>query len=179
MKYLKKFESLREEYGDMIAPRDPEDEPQTVPGFELGTIDPDDDEIYPDLGEISQAEEYKKFLKIVKERNFEETPTEIKINLTKLGYDYCMSIYNYTTHIVKFLNDELVGKYISNGFINIMSDENIEGIIKRVVLSYHDSHDCSTHFTLRIIDLSNSEYNYCKSIITIDKTKTDANKYNL
>lgn len=176
MKYLKTFESIRDEYPGMFSERE---EIESVPGFENGTIDPDDDEVYPGLGDISQAEEYKKFLKIVKERNFEETPTEIKINLNRIGQDYCMSIYNYSTHLMKFLNDELVGKYVSNGFENIMTDENIEGIIKNVFLTYKDSFNCSNFFSLSLINTPKSENNYCKSFITIDKSKSEANKYNL
>lgn len=179
MKYLKNFESIRSEFPDMFSPIDPEDEPQSVPGFETGTIDPDDNEVYPGFDTVSQAEEYKTFLKIVKERNFQETPTEIKINLKKIGEDYCMSIYNYPIHLKKFLNNELVGKYISNGFQNMMTDENVEGIIKRVILTYHDSNDCSNHFSLELVDQPFSENNYCKSVISIDKTKTSANKFNL
>jgi len=42
MKYIKNFESIRSEYPDMFAPTKPEDEPKLVPGFEDGTIDPED-----------------------------------------------------------------------------------------------------------------------------------------
>jgi hypothetical protein len=179
MKYIKNFESIRDEYSGMFH-SEPE-EIESVPGFDDGTIDPDDNEDYEIDGikYDSGTKEYKKFLKIVKERNFEETPTEIKVNLNRIGQDYCMSIYNYPKHLIKFLNDELIGKYVSDGFGNIMNDDNIEGVIKRVALTYHDSFHCSNHFTLRLIDVPNSEDNYCSSFITIDKTKSDANKYNL
>jgi len=186
MKYIKNFESLRDEYGDIFAPRDSEDEPQTVPGFELGTIDPDDHEVYDygeDSGEIriSEAESYKTFIKVVKERNFteNENENEIKINLTHLGNDYCMSIYNPMKHLNKLLNDELKGKYISDGFDDMMKDTNITGIIEEVFITYYDNMNCYTHFSLKLKGIKKSNDYYCKSIITIDELKTSTNKYNL
>ena len=70
MKYLKYFESIRDEYPGMFAPRKPEDMPQTVPGFEGGTIDPNDDYIYQDSetgvpnNPRTDKERYQDFLKI-------------------------------------------------------------------------------------------------------------------
>jgi hypothetical protein len=178
MKYLKKFENLREEFP--IEPRKPEDEPQLVPGFESGTIDPEDDASWNFYGVEyeSGVEMYKKFLKIVKERNFKENKDEIIIDLRGIGYDYCMSIYQANKHMVDFLNNELKGKYISKGFKNIMTEKTSEGIIEEVILFY-SSGDCSTIFNLK---LKNEKYDkdyMCERFIIIDKIKSNANKYNL
>ena len=192
MKYIKTFEDMESEYSGMFAPKKPEDEPQQVPGFELGTIDPEDDEVY-DFGEnsgeikISEAESYKTFLKIVKERNFEETKTEIKINLHKLGQDYCMSIYNPSPHLTDFLNDELNGKYICKGFINMMEDVDvtdddnftyIKGVIERVNLYYYNN-QCDAIFNLKLEGIPFSTNTMCNNIITIDKLKSEVNKFNI
>jgi len=192
MKYIKKFENyIQNDFEGMFAPKAPEDEAQSVPGFELGTIDPDDDEIF-DFGEnsgeikISEAESYKTFLKVVKERNFEETEDEIKINVHKLGQDYCMSIYSPTKHINKFLNDELKGMYISKGLYDIMEknveDVNnftpIEGIIESIKVHYYNN-QCDAFFNLKLKGSPYSEDTMCNNIIIIDKLKSEANKYNL
>lgn len=190
MKYIKNFESMREEYPEMFSPREPEDEPQSVPGFENGTIDPEDDEVYPYDGfsKISQKEEYKTiFLKTVKERNFEETETEIKINLHQLGHDYCMSIYGplVDKYFIEFLNNELKGKYISKGFINIMENvtdinnfTSIEGFIEDVkggISGY-----CDSHVNLKLKGIPyDRERTICQRNIVIDKIKSTASKYNI
>ena len=188
MRYIKmyeEYEGIESEYPGMFAPKDPKDEPQSVPGFENGTIDPDDDEVYGEpFGDISDAESYKTFLKIIKERNFEETDNEIKINLHKLGQDYCMSIYDPTKHLKKFLNNELKDKYISEGFYDIMEDipdtnyTHIKGIIERVIVSYYNN-QCDAFFRLKLKGKPLSEDTLCKNIITIDKLKSEANKFNI
>jgi hypothetical protein len=189
MKYIKNFESIRDEYPGMFSPRNPEEEPQSVPGFEDGTIDPDDNETYDGLedlfGEISDAESYKIFIKTTKERNFEENETEIKINLNRLGQDYCMSIYNPDKHFSKFLNDELRGKYISKGLINIMENipdldfTPIEGIIEDVKVHINGG-DCSSYTNLKLKGIKfDRDHTICQNIIIIDKLKSSANKYNL
>ena len=191
MKYIKKYEDygIEYEFPGMFASRKPEDEPQNVPGFESGTIDPDDDEVYDIEGfsEMSGKEGYeKKFLKIIKERNFEETQTEIKINVHRIGQDYCMSIYQPTLHINKFLNDELKGMYITKGFINVMEKDVtdvqnytfIEGIIEKVKVTYYND-KCDAFFNLKLKGKPYSEDTLCNNTIVIDKLKTDANKYNI
>jgi len=190
MKYINNFENFESEYSGMFAPKSPEDEPESVPGFELGTIDPDDDEIY-DFGEnsgeikISEAESYKTFVKIVKERNFEETKTEIKINLHKLGQDYCMSIYNASAHLNDFLNNELKGKYIYKGFIDIMEDVPdsdsftfIEGTIESINANYNNN-QCDAFFNIKLKDKPFSKNTMCNNIIIIDKVRTELNKFNI
>jgi len=187
MKYLKTYDNLSEEFP--IEPRKPEDEPQSVPGFELGTIDPDDDEIY-DFGEnfgeikISEAESYKTFLKVVKERNFKEDKDFITINMSRIGEDYCMSIYNFNKHLKKFLNEELKGKYVSNGFRHIIQDKEYEGIIDNVVLVYVDGFKCSVLFSLKLEGVEYDDDFCCDKFITIDKFKSsdvwkDSNKFNI
>lgn len=182
MKYLKKFESIRDEYPDMFEPLSDEEKPEFVPGFEDGTIDPDDTEGWTDMEGYfhePQSKDYEKFLKITKERNFEETNTEIKINLYKLSQDFCMSIYNHHKHLYKFLNDELIGKFISDGFYNILTDYKIKGLIEKVFITYHDDKGCYNFFNLKLKDLESTDHTSCHNIITIDKIKTEQNKYNL
>lgn len=186
MKYIKSFESIRDEFPGMFPPEKEEDLPQTVPGFELGTIDPDDHEIYNFEGDghiqKSDAESYKTFLKITKERNFIETPTEIKINLKQLYHDFYMSIYNHYKHFKKFLNDELLGKYVSDGFFSIFTNDDNEpedffqGIIEKISIIF-DGHSAFVNFKLK--NQAYSENNMCGHFITIDKIKSNANKYNL
>lgn len=181
MKHLKTFESIRDEFPGMFEPRKPEDRPKSVPGFEGGTIDPDDDDVYGD-DNTSDKERYKTFLKVVKERNFEETENEIKVNLKRIDQDYCMSIYNYNKHMLKFLNEELSGMYIADGLINVMNDFNIEGIIEEIVISYHNGFDYSDLFNMRIKQArgqGTSDDWVCMETLTIDKIKSSANKYNL
>ena len=181
MKYIKNFEGIRSEFPGMFAPLAEEDNPKNVPGFENGTIDPYDDEVYGEpVDEISQKEQYKTFLKLVKERNFEETEDEIKINLYKLSQDFCMTIYSFQKHLHFFLLDELKGKYISDGFYNILKDEdNIEGIIENVYSMYYDDEKCSILFNLKLKGIPTFDDTSCKNIITIDKLKSSANKYNI
>ena len=187
MKHLKKFESIRDEYPGMFEPISEEDKPKDVPGFDGGTIDPDDDEVYGEpFPEISQKEQYETiFLKLIKERNFDESTSEIKINIHRLGQDYCMSIYNAPTHLKKFLNDELIGKYISGGFVDVMEDYdiddtkgNVQGIIERVISVRIDSM-CNASVNLKIKGYSKTSYTTCLNVITLDKEKTNMNKYNL
>jgi len=191
MRYIKNFESIREEYPGMFEPIKPEDEPQEVPGFDRGTIDPEDDEVYHDIDpmfdEMSEKERYETiFLKLVKERNFIETPTEIKINLRKLAHDYCMSISHASKHLKKFLNDELRGKYITKGFVDVMNSEpddeiagNIEGIIENVI-SVNIDNQCSALINLKVKDSNIDKDNtICTDSITIDKKKTMFNRFSL
>ena len=168
---------FRSEYPDMFEPRKPEDEPQYVPGFESGTIDPEDDDAYENHD--SDKERYETiFLKLVKERNFVETPTEIKINLRQLAQDYCMSIYHATKNLRKFLKDELIGKYVSHGFVDIMKDNDVKGIIEDIVFVNIDS-ECDVIINLKLKNISKSENTACHNIITIDKKKSIEGKYNL
>jgi hypothetical protein len=186
MKYLKSYESIIDEYPGMFPHRKEEDMPQTVPGFELGTIDPEDNEPYNFKGdgyiEISDAESYKKFLKVTKERNFIETPTEIKINIKRLYHDFYMSIYNSNKHFRNFLNDELLGKYISDGYFSIFTDDNnapvdfFEGIIEKIYIVFDDY---SAIIWFKLKDQEYSENNICSEFITIDKIKSISNKYNI
>lgn len=182
MRHLKKFEdSFYDEFPFVERPASPD----SVPGFEDGTIDPYDDEEYEILGKKykSGKQEYEKFLKIIKQRNFQETKEYITINIEGIVNDYCMSIYNYKEHIMKFLKEELIGKYIIEGFKNILTDETYQGIIEDVICLYINDFDCSMFFSLELknqnignsygLDIS------CNSTIKIDKMKTDSNKYNL
>lgn len=183
MKYIKTFESIRDEYPGMFAPLSEDELPESVPGFEDGTIDPDDTEGWTDIeGHYyePESEQYKKFINITKERNFEETANEIKINLHKLSQDFCMSIMNHQRHLYKFLNEELIGKFISDGFYNILEDnKNIEGIIEKIFIPYYDDKGCYSFFNFKLKDLEYSEDTSCKNVITIDKLKTTTHKYNL
>lgn len=186
MKYIKKFENydLRGEYPGMFEPEKEEDLPQSVPGFESGTIDPEDDEVYhnlhSDFNEISEKELYEKFKIVTKERNFIESSTEIKINIKKLYHDFYMSIYSPNKHYLKFLKDELMGKYISNSVIDIMGDINIKysGVINKIKCQYVN-HSALVSVKLEGVDELDIENSLCDSIITIDKMKTQTNKYNL
>jgi hypothetical protein len=186
MKYIKSYESIRDEYPGMFPPKKEEDIPQTVPGFELGTIDPDDNEPYNFKGdghiEKSDAESYKTFLKVTKERNFIETSTEIKINIKRLYQDYYMSIYNYHKHFRKFLNDELLGKYVSDGFFSIFTNDNNEpdkffqGVIERIYIIFQEDY---AFINFKLKNQEYSEDNMCGDFITIDKIKSTANQYNI
>lgn len=187
MKYLKTFERLRDEYPGMF----PEPEiPESVPGFEMGTIDPEDDEVYLDdegkplFSEKSEKELYEDFKKITKERNFEETSDEIKINIKRLYQDFCISIYNCDKHFRKFVDNELIGRYISKGFkrYNFETPEityiPMEGIIEKVL--YHlESFDCEGSINLKLKDIKFSDDTTCESIIIIDKLKSSASKYGI
>lgn len=185
MKYIKNFESIRDEFPGMFEPRKKEDLPQVVPGFETGTIDPEDDEVYDFKGDgnirISDAESYKKFIEVTKERNFIETNSEIKINIRRLFHDFYMSITNSRKHFIKFINKELIGKYISNGFYfdNIVSNDsklNLQGIIEKVYIMFDDD---LAFINLKLRNQDFSDYNGCENIIILDKKKSTADKYNL
>jgi hypothetical protein len=174
MKHLKYFESIRDEFADMFAPRKPEDEPQEVPGFEGGTIDPDDDCWRDD--KTSDKDVYQDFLKVTKERNFQETEDEIIINIKRLWEDFLMTIYNSKKHYKKFLRGELVDRYVSKGYKDIMTDEPYEGII-RFVGFFFDGDSCFVEFQLK--DHKKIKNGFVEKFITIDKLKSEANKYNL
>jgi len=183
MKYIKSFESIKSEFPVMFAPIKPEDEPQQVPGFESGTIDPSDDEFYNFEGkgniQISDAESYIKFLKITKERNFIETSDEIKINIKKLYEDFYMTVFNNRTYFKQFLESELIGKYVSDGYLNMFDDKthgNYKGIIEKVYIMY-DGYSAFVNFDLKNQKLDDGAF--CENVITIDKLKSSANKYNL
>jgi hypothetical protein len=177
MKYLKYFESIRDEYADMFAPRKPEDEPQPVPGFESGTIDPNDGEIWGD-NKISEKEMYQEFLKITRERNFKETEDEIIINMKRLWEDFLMTIYEQQSHYKKFLRDELVGKYVSKGYRDYLrsNEEEYEGIIKEIGFLF-DGDSCFVELQLK--EHEKIKNGFVEDFITIDKMKTTASKYNL
>jgi hypothetical protein len=168
------FESIRDEFPGMFAPRKEKDYPKNVPGFESGTIDPEDEVPYNDG--VSDYESYKKFLIVTRKRNMKETDTEIIINLKRLYEDFYMSIYNSREHFRTFLKKELVGKYISKGFEDIVHDIKCEGIIDSVHIMF-DDYSAFVNFTLK--GQAFSEYASCKNKIVIDKIKSEANKYNL
>lgn len=174
MRYIKSFESIRDEYAGMFAPRKPEDMPQPVPGFEDETIDPDDDEIWRDNGR-SDKDIYQDFLKITKERNFQETEDEIIINIRRLWWDFYMSIYGAKEHYMEFVRNELMGKYISKGFRDLFTGKFYEGIISRIVFNF-DGDNCYEEFELNGVWIKDG---FCEEFITIDILKSDANKYNL
>jgi len=172
------FESIKDEFPGMFAPEKEEDKPQVVPGFEDGTIDPDDTEPWEFGGKIYNADsdKYEKFIKITKERNFKETPTKLIINLKRLYHDFYMSIYNPTKHFKKFIDKELIGKYISSGYNDMMDDTIFEGIIEKVEYTF-DTY--SAFLELKLKNQKKPKYAVCSEIITIDKVKSTANKYNL
>lgn len=187
MKFIKKFDnySIRSEYPGMFEPIKPEDLPQTVPGFESGTIDPDDDEIYLDddgkplFSKKSEKEQYEDFKKITTERNIKENSEKIEINLKKLYHDFYMSIYNANKHYKKFVNDLLLGKYISKGAYDIISVnyDNIEGIITDIKIMFLDY---SPAINLKIKDVDVDMDNiFTHDIVIIDKIKSTASKYNI
>jgi len=185
---FKTFESIRDEYADMFVPRKPEDEPQEVPGFEGGTIDPNDNEIWLDYetgvpnNTKSDKDRYKDFLKITKERNFQETDDEIIINMKRLWEDFLMTIYEKQEHYKKFLRDELVGKYISKGYKDLLNGNlskkyvEYKGIIKEIGFTF-DGDDCYVEFQLK--GHKKIKNGFVGDFITIDKLETDANKYNV
>lgn len=175
MRYIKSFESIRNEYPDMFAPRDPRDEPQPVPGFEDGTIDPN--ETRKNSKGISEKDRYKDFLKITRERNVQETEDETIINMKRLWHDFYMSIYESKEHYMSFVRRELIGKYISKGYRDILFNNiNYEGIIKEIIFNFDDD-NCYEEFQLNCQKWIKS--GYCENFITLDKLKSDANKYNL
>jgi len=177
---FKLFESIRDEYADMFAPRKPEDMPQSIPEFQDGTIDPDDDEPWSEIHMKNKTNDKiiyeKEFLPLTKKRNFEETEDEIIINMTRLWHDFYMSIYGAKDHYMEFVRNELLGKYISKGYRNILTDEHYEGIINRIVFNF-DGDSCFEEFQLN--GQSWIENGFCEEFITIDILKTDANKYNV
>ena len=185
MKYIKTFESIRDEYPGMFEPRKPEDEPKPVPGFEDGTIDPNDDEAWRDdqrnNGElVSDKDRYKDFLKITRERNFQETEDETIINMKRLWYDFYMSIYEAKEHYMEFVKRELIGRYISKGYRDLMTDAHYEGIIKEIIFNF-DGDRCYEEFQFTTIQGGGNwiKNGFCENIITLDKMKEAANKYNL
>jgi len=183
MRYIKSFESIRDEYAGILAPRDPKDEPQLVPGFEDGTIDPNEDRTYGN--DKSEKDRYKDFLKITRERNFQETEDETIINMKRLWHDFYMSIYEAKEHYMSFVRRELIGKYISKGYRDyfrrrcVLDDIYYEGIIQNIVFNF-DGDNCYEEFQFTAWgDKKWIENGFCEDFITIDKMKTIANKYNL
>ena len=185
MKKLKNFENFREEFPHMFEPKKPEDEPQEVPGFEDGTIDPEDDEIYLDdygkplLSSMSEKDRYEDFKKITTERNIKEDEYTIEINLNKLYHDFIMSIFNPNKHYKEFVNKYLLGNYISKGAYDIMSEnsDNIEGIVEKVGYYFSDN---SPILSLKLKDVNVQMDNlFTHSVIIIDKAKSNSHKYNL
>jgi len=175
MIYLKYFEdSIKDEFPGMFEPE--KYEPEVVPGFENGTIDPEDDEPW-DHNEKSEKQLYKEdFLPLVRERNFQEDEDEIIINIKKLWEDFMMSIYAAPKHFKIFLNKELTGKYISSGFIDLLTQEPFEGTIEGIGYLF-DGNSCFISFKLK--GHPKREDGYCEEYITIDKLKSTANNYNL
>jgi hypothetical protein len=174
-------EGIRDEYPGMFVPRNAEDLPQEVPGFEGGTIDPDDDYSYKSDDEdipMTDKERYEKFLEVTRKRNIQETDDEIIINLKRLGEDFCMTVYSPTRYLRDFLNKELKGKYVSKGHINLRGDEDTPnpGFIEKVSVTY-DDFTAFVEFELK--DQKKDELDFCESKITIDKFKSTVNKYNL
>lgn len=185
MNYIKKFESFRSEYPDMFEPLEKEDIPEYVPGFEDGTIDPDDDEVYLDdngkflFSNMSDKEKYQDFLKLTRKRNIKETSDKIEINIKKLYHDFIMSIYNPNKHYKNFINNELLYKYVSDGVIDIMSDNNeqITGVIQKISYYFTDNMSLlSVKIKDSNIDIDNT---LVRDVVTIDKIKSGASKYNL
>lgn len=176
---FKIFEGIRDEYPGIFEPKKPDDEPQVVPGFELGAIDPDDDEPYTFAGDghiqKSDAESYKKFLKITKERNYEEDDKHVTINIKRLYQDFYMSIYNPKKYFKKFVDSELMGKYIFNS-ISDYDNEIYNGTISNIEYVF-DGYSAFLEFKLKEIDLPNLVYN--KDYINIDKLKTTASEFNI
>lgn len=175
---FQEFESIRDEYPEMFAPRKPEDEPQVVPGFESGTIDPNDDEPYDILGDEgkSDKERYQDFLKITRERNFQETEDKIVINIRRLWYDFYMTIYEARKHFSKFLIELLIGQYISKGYRDLLTDIKHEGIIEKIGFEF-DGDNCFVGFKLKNQPLVKN--GFCEDFITIDKLKSNVEKFNL
>jgi len=174
---FKLFEDIRDEFPGMFEPRKVEDEPQIVPGFEGGTIDPNDDEEWNIGGKKYKTgkESYIDFLKTTKERNFKESDKFIQINIKKLYHDFIMSIYNPKNHFTKLIDDELINKYI----VNSISDYD-GGIYNGIVTDINyifNGNSVFLEITLKDQKLPNLVYN--ENIITIDKVKSSANKYNL
>jgi len=182
MKYIAQFDSFRDEYPGMFEPVKPEDEPQSVPGFEGGTIDPDDDEVYTDpygnvkFNEKSEKEQYDDFKKITRERNFYETPEETMIDTTKLYHDFIMSIYSPNKHYMEFIKPEILGKYIY-GVKDFIKDITIEGEVEDINFYF------SGNNAIISVKIKNSDSKMNDTLlvdpITIDKLKSSASKYNL
>jgi len=170
MKHLKYFESIRDEFPGMFEPRK---EIKSVPGFEDGTIDPDDDYVYDGM---SDKERYKDFLKIVKERNIQEAETETIINIKGLFEDFYMSIQHHNKHLKILLEDEILGKYISDGFINYMTNKKQQGIIEKI---YVDSDEYTPMINFKLNNRPHLDSTMCQNTIILDKIKTATNKYNL
>ena len=174
MKYIKTFESIREEYADMFGSLSAKGSPQAVPGFE-GAIDPNDDEIWGN-NKKSEKKMYQDFLKITKERNFEETEDEIVINMKRLWHDFYMTIYNAKDPYMDFVKKELLGKYLSKGYRDLLTGKLYEGIINRIVFNF-DGDSCYVEF-----QLNGQEWikdGFCEEFITIDILESDASKYNV
>ncbi len=173
---LLQTEGIRSEFPGMFATNTYT--PETVPGFEDGTIDPEDNDIYD--GE-SDKERYKDFLKITKERNIKETNNEIIINLKRLCEDFYMTIYNSSEYIKEFLNPLLLGMYISDGFGEIYNSDDyddviIEGIIEDIRYMFDDY---STFVDLKLKNSDFSNILTTNHTITLDKVKSEVVKYNL
>lgn len=164
MKYLKKFEGIKSEFPGMFA----EDNytPETVPGFEDGTIDPSDE---------SDKDRYEDFKKIIIDRNIKEDNKTITINMKRLGEDFYMSIMNASKYLSEFLLELLIGKYIIKGYKDVLKHNQITGIISDISAFYDDY----TAFVSLIINNKYFEYGICDKIIVIDKIKSEAGKFNL
>jgi len=194
MKYLKYFESelsdIRSEYK-----YSKKSSPEYLPGVNGGTIDPEDDEPW-ERGDIIESDKktYEKFLIAAKKVFFKETHDEIIIDLENLDGTFCISVSNYPKHIVKFLNDELAGKYIVDGFIDFWDtsetpfpdmstggdDVNLEGIIDEIYIEHADTFNCNSIYNIRLKDKdTNSNHTLCRNKLKIDKLKSEVNKYNL
>jgi hypothetical protein len=172
------FENIRSEFPDMFSS---EKSPQIVPvpGFE-NLIDPEDDEKWGEEQNESDKEAYyNKFLPLVKKRNIKETKDEIIINIADLWNDFYMTIYeevNYGGHFKEFTRKLLIGKYISKGYKDLMTEEQYEGVITQIGYLFQEPHECYIDFQLKG---RNIKYGFVEDIIVIDKLKTTASQYNL
>lgn len=176
---FKKFESIRDEYPGMFAPEKEEDKPQIVPGFEIGAIDPEDTDPWIDFDgneHEAESEQYKKFLKITKERNFKETDRYLKIDTLKLYHDFYMSIFNSRKYYSEFLRNEIMDKYL----VDSVKDYNgnlYSGIVEYITFIFDDYNAFIDDIRFKNIKLPKLiEIDF---VITIDKLKTTSNNYNL
>jgi len=168
MKYLKTYEGLRSEYPELFSPLKEEDLPKTVPGFEGGTIDPEDSD---------EVKDCNKFFKLTTERNFVINGDTIEINLKRLYHDFYMTIMNCHKHFKKFIEEKLLGEYLIKGCVNALTDEEYEGIIEKIVEVHFDEYDAMISAKFKNKDYS--EYTVFNDTIVIDKIKSIGNKFGL
>jgi len=98
-----------------------------------------------------------------------------------------MSIYNFPKHLRKFLENELIGKYISKGLVDVMSENvtsedntQVQGIIRKILFYSIDNYDCSVLMNFDVYSKDHAIKNtVVLDTITIDKLKSATHKYNL